>query len=814
MLIEAVKHWVPSFFYKVPLQTVLIVPFVLQIFGTVGLVGYLSFKNGEQAVNDLADRLSRSISDRIEGHLQNYLSLPHLMQQIKAAAVRNGTFNIDNFESLERQFFSEIKLAPAVDYIYYGNKYGDFLGVQKYLDGRTVVKVRNYESEPNREIYQLDERGNRTELIKSQEYDPRSRPWYEATVKSGAPTWSSIYISADLGVLQITPATPIYDEAGNFMGVIASNLLLAEISKFLNHLEISKNGEAFIVEPSGEIVASSTEEAPFVLINGEEVRLKAKDSSNPVVQKTIGQLEAKYPRLKEIEGSQTFSVNIEGKVWLGRVTRISDDKGLDWLIAIVIPKDDFMQQIYQNTRTTIFLCIAALIGATGLGIITAWWIAKPIFKLNQASVAIASGKLEQNVKVTGIKELETLAHSFNGMAEQLQDSFSRLETKNADLERAKTALAEAKEQLEAVLNAVPGWIFSIDRNGVYLGVNHYLSAGFNLPAEEIVGKKMSDFYNSPEYEEFMKQFLESDEIAASIEIPIKIRDRDRYYLIAVQKYQQGTATVSVGIDITQRRLAEKERERLAEENLRMGAELDVVRQLQKMILPKPEELQQIRQLDIAGFMESAEEVGGDYYDVLDYDDTIAIGIGDVTGHGLESGILMVMTQTAVRTLKEVREADPVRFLDILNRTIYRNAQRLNGDKNLTLVMLNYCQGQVTISGQHEEILVVRVGGKIERIDTIDLGLPIGLDENIAPFISHRVVQLNPGDGIVLYTDGITEAKNLQHKQYGIERLSNIISQNWEKPAEEIKGAVIADLRGYVGEQKLMDDITLIAIKQK
>src|SRR5262249_23888414 len=86
---------------------------------------------------------------------------------------------------------------------------------------------------------------------------------------------------------------------------------------------------------------------------------------------------------------------------------------------------------------------------------------------------------------------------------------------------------------------------------------------------------------------------------------------------------------------------------LQAENLRLGAELEVARRLQKMVLPTATELQAIDELDIAGYMEPAAEVGGDYYDVLSHNGHIKIGIGDVTGHGLESGVLMLMAQTAV-----------------------------------------------------------------------------------------------------------------------------------------------------------------------
>lgn len=255
-------------------------------------------------------------------------------------------------------------------------------------------------------------------------------------------------------------------------------------------------------------------------------------------------------------------------------------------------------------------------------------------------------------------------------------------------------------------------------------------------------------------------------------------------------------------------------QRLKTENILMSAELDILKQMQQLILPKPAELQAIKGLDIAGFMEPADRVGGDYYDVLCTEGVVTICIGDVTGHGLESGILMVMTQAAVRTLQELQESEPVRFLDTLNRTIYKNVQRMKSDKNLTLALLNYADGKVSISGQHEEIIVVRKGGQIERIDTIDLGFPIGLDEDISDWISQVVVDLEPGDGVVLYTDGIPEPRNIEQEFYGIERLCEVVSENWHRSAEEIKQATIDDLRKFMGEEKVLDDITLLVLKQQ
>ncbi|HEY9602501.1 MAG TPA: SpoIIE family protein phosphatase, partial [Allocoleopsis sp.] len=253
---------------------------------------------------------------------------------------------------------------------------------------------------------------------------------------------------------------------------------------------------------------------------------------------------------------------------------------------------------------------------------------------------------------------------------------------------------------------------------------------------------------------------------------------------------------------------------LKTENLRLATELELTRQLQQMLLPKEAELRQIPELEIAGFMEPADEVGGDYYDILNHNGYLKIGIGDVTGHGLESGVLMIMVQTAVRTLLAYGETDPVRFLNVLNRTIYDNVLRMNSDKNLTLSLLDYQNGHLYLSGQHEEMIVVRSGGLVERIDTIDLGFPIGLEADIADFVAQTSVQLFPGDVVILYTDGITEAENLARVQYGIERLCEVVRVNWQQSAHEIKQAVIADVRSHIGEQKVYDDITLVVLKQK
>jgi len=119
-----------------------------------------------------------------------------------------------------------------------------------------------------------------------------------------------------------------------------------------------------------------------------------------------------------------------------------------------------------------------------------------------------------------------------------------------------------------------------------------------------------------------------------------------------------------------------------------------------------------------------------------------------------------------------------------------------------------------LSGQHESILVIRNDGTIEEIDTDAYGFPIGLVEDITDFIGEAKITVHPGDVIILYTDGITEAVNHHREHYGIERLKTVALANRCYSAEQIRESIIADLHKFIAGYKVFDDITLVVVKLK
>ena len=217
-------------------------------------------------------------------------------------------------------------------------------------------------------------------------------------------------------------------------------------------------------------------------------------------------------------------------------------------------------------------------------------------------------------------------------------------------------------------------------------------------------------------------------------------------------------------------------------------------------------------LDITGFMVPTDGVSGDYYDVLEHNGDIIVGIGDVTGHGLESGLLTLMVKVAVRTLLLNNISEPKVLLTHLNEVLYKTIKRMNSQRSLTLTLLRYRNGVLQISGQHEEVIIIRKNGYLERIDTIDLGLMIGLQRDIGQFLRQTQVTLQPQEGVVLYTDGITEARNIAKVEYGLERLCEVIRNHWYRSATEIGQAIGHNVQQHIGNQKILDDLTWLVFK--
>ncbi|WP_392482622.1 ATP-binding protein [Nostoc sp. C110] len=438
-----------------PLQIVLVVPFLIQIFGAVSLVGYLSFKNGQRAVNDLAEQLIDRTSEVVDEHLKSYLAIPQTLNQINADAIRRGILDVrvgearlKHRQTLGKYFWDQMH-ASDLTYIGIGLTTGEGLGAARY-DGKTIT-IDDWTAKPpnNTSTYATDNQGNRTQVNARWDWNNFKESWYTQPIAAGKPIWAKIvtgnyptgpYIAA-------SASRPIYDSQNRLLGMIACDIHLLKLSDFLRNLDISKSGQVFLLERDGTLIASSGTEKPFVLVNQDIRRLRAIDSSDPIIQNIAKHLHTSG--FASITQDTDFQLEIQGKRYFVDVAPWRDKYGLNWLMVVSVPENTFMAQINANTGITIALCFGALVVASVMGVFTSHWIVRPILRLNLASEAMASGNLAQTVETGVIQELNTLSNSFNYMAGQLYESFTALEKSKEKLEdRVEERTTELKNALE------------------------------------------------------------------------------------------------------------------------------------------------------------------------------------------------------------------------------------------------------------------------------------------------------------------------------------------------------------------------------
>jgi signal transduction histidine kinase/DNA-binding NarL/FixJ family response regulator len=443
---------------KISLRLTLVTPFVLQIFAAVGLTGYLSLRNGQQAVNNLVSQLQTETSLRVGQHLDSYIAKSHQILQANWDAVNLELLKVKDTQKLGHYFWRQVKTAD-VGYIIYGGQNGDFAAAGKYFEDGSItideISPKQH-GDDHVYIYKTDAQGKRTKLaLDNGQYNFRREAWYQAASQQGKLWWSPIYQwEVTPFPLNIAVSRPVYDKNHKLVGVLAVEQRLSQVSDFLRQLKVSPSGQTFIIGRDGFLIGSSVDEQPFRVVNDKPQRLKVTESKDPLVRAAGQQLFDRFDNLKQISVSQQFEFWLKGNRQFVQVTPWQDVNGIDWLVVVAVPESEFMGQIEANTRLTILLCLLALAIATGIGVYTANWITRPILHLSAASEAIAAGQMDQQVEEFKVNELNTLARSFNRMAQQLRESFNILANTNEELEiRVEERTIELKQAKDSADSA-------------------------------------------------------------------------------------------------------------------------------------------------------------------------------------------------------------------------------------------------------------------------------------------------------------------------------------------------------------------------
>jgi len=427
-----------------PLWLVIVLPFVVLIATAMGLTAWVSLYHGRSAVDELAVELNQRITDTITGHVSSFTEMPLHFVQVVSAPYRAGETEPRDYPALERTFLRQLHFTKSIDALYYGNEDGHFVLVKSPEQRLSFVRDEN--TGDNRHIYEIDEAANHLKQIDVQPYDPRQRPWYRSAIASGTPTWSPVYLFAAESVLGISPVVPIHDQNGKILGVFAADLTLLEIANFLRGQDISSNGQAFIIERSGHVVATSSAEPPFTQSEEGRERLFVGDSQNNIIRVIASALQTEFGSFERIGSHKRLSYDVGEESHFVQVTEMQAN-GLDWLLVVAIPKSDFMAHINASTRFAKICVAVALLAAVVLGAFTARGINRSIRRVGEASAALASGELDHRVELDSVNEIQELGRSFNQMSERVRSSIRELENANEQLEdQVEQRAVSLKEQ--------------------------------------------------------------------------------------------------------------------------------------------------------------------------------------------------------------------------------------------------------------------------------------------------------------------------------------------------------------------------------
>ncbi|MEO8385527.1 MAG: cache domain-containing protein, partial [Betaproteobacteria bacterium] len=377
------------------LRQVLTVPYVVLTLVVAAIIGGLSYLAGSQAVSTVSEELLRDMVNRVSQAVDRHLVGSRVALDAAFPDGMKAPVSLEaESDSLRNRLWIAASLNPDPNnYVYYGNRLGQFAGVVRNPDGSGQWRSGHSATTPRgiQRFAGLDAPLEKATL-ESRLYDPRQRPWYQRAVEEKMPVWSPIYVDTRTGELVATRTKPLFNSTGQIEGVAATDVSLKMLNNFVRALRVSQNGVAFVVEHSGDLIASSSDDSTR-LSNGQLTRLNASQSGNALVRATYTEVADMFKAgLKSGQAQSRAFDGPAGRVYAS-VSAIRDDAGLEWLTVVAVPRSDFMAGVIDNVTRTATVAVVAALLAMVLGLWVLNWVSHDLRLLSTAARRLGEGHL-------------------------------------------------------------------------------------------------------------------------------------------------------------------------------------------------------------------------------------------------------------------------------------------------------------------------------------------------------------------------------------------------------------------------------------
>jgi diguanylate cyclase (GGDEF)-like protein len=479
---------------RLSLLVVLVIPCFLQILMTLSATGLMSLYNQRHQETEIVGQWHSQISERVKEQLTHQLSTPLLVNRLNHDALQHNHRFAEASTELDNQIKQQMRQFDTLVVNGYGTP-SQTRVAERLVEGvgadviLTTLNLATLLSHPewlaanspetnspetnspetnspetnSPEISRPETNSSETSDSVASDLDT-GNPEIPDPLPSAKPPvsslhWAPLFVSSeqplDSGeanyestILSLTAIQPLRSDLHPaHVGVLLSGFNLMHLGTLLQQAQLGETNKIFIVERSGRLVATSTQEPVFSTSPGlrSPERLLAITSPDPIIRYTTQQILQRYGGFEHLSGLQTFNFHWAGEQQYTQVTPYANAAGIDWLIVVTVPASAVTHHMANNLAISLILCALSLVVALIVATYLSQKIAQPVLRLSEASQRIAQGSFDQPVTMGRVKELSVLATSFNQMAEEIWQSRQALENYS---ERLEQKVAERTQSLE------------------------------------------------------------------------------------------------------------------------------------------------------------------------------------------------------------------------------------------------------------------------------------------------------------------------------------------------------------------------------
>ncbi|NYT63266.1 diguanylate cyclase [Alcaligenaceae bacterium] len=448
------------------LKASLILPYVLLTIGVSLTLSLTYYWSTERNVREYSDQYIREVAARISQAVHFHI---HGSGAVLEAAFPSTTHNpanlADDLEGMRKRFWVATSMySNPNDYVHYGNEAGQNFGLKRLSNEDVELRLK-LKAEDRRTYYHYQGiMGTPKEVSRETTvFDPRNRPWYQKARLAKNDTWTSIYIDYSTNDLVITRSRATFGQNDAFTGVVATDVSLRALSRFMQTLDVGEKGRAFLIERNGDLIAAAKMPNLGLSIDGKSMRVNAANVKDPTVRaayESVAGLVGSSKAIQNQDDAMGYHINTfeaDGKAISVAARRIVDDAGLDWLAIVALPHEQILVGAHKQLWTALSIGLLAVMLAIAIGMLIFGRIAHDIVSLSNAVTRIRKGALDVDIKTKRNDEVGDLARNFQAMH---TDLFTDRLTGASN----RTALTSMLERLTQSPENPPFTLFFIDLN--------------------------------------------------------------------------------------------------------------------------------------------------------------------------------------------------------------------------------------------------------------------------------------------------------------------------------------------------------------